>query len=145
MGSRQDPFVIAMPAMEDPNFNATVTYLCKHDAEGALGVVINRPSETTLGDVLAQFSLTPSERARARQPVLRGGPVEPERGFVLHRSANQNDAPPDRRRAASNEAARVDPGGETKVPLPTDFWGGVPRGDGPEPMVIALGYAGWDG
>ena len=121
MRSLQDHFLIAMPAMEDPNFNATVTYLCKHDAEGALGVVINRPSETTLGDVLAQFSLTPSERARARQPVLRGGPVEPERGFVLHRSANKYDA-------------TLDPGGEIKVTLSTDILGAVARGDGPEPM-----------
>ena len=52
MRSLQDHFLIAMPAMDDPNFNATVTYLCKHDAEGALGVIINRPSETTLGEVL---------------------------------------------------------------------------------------------
>jgi putative transcriptional regulator len=132
MRSLQDHFLIAMPAMEDPNFNATVTYLCKHDAEGALGVIINRPSETTLGDVLAQFSLTPSERERARQPVLRGGPVEPERGFVLHRSTTKYDA-------------TLDPGGEIKVTLSTDILNAVARGEGPEPMVVALGYAGWGG
>jgi putative transcriptional regulator len=132
MRSLQDHFLIAMPAMEDPNFNTTVTYLCKHDAEGALGVIINRPSETTLGDVLAQFSLTPSEGARARQPVLRGGPVEPERGFVLHRSAKKYDA-------------TLDPGGAIKVTLSTDILNAVARGEGPDPMVVALGYAGWDG
>jgi putative transcriptional regulator len=132
MRSLQDHFLIAMPAMEDPNFNATVTYLCKHDAEGALGVIINRPSETTLGDVLAQLSLTPTESSRSRQPVLRGGPVEPERGFVLHRSATKYDA-------------TLDPGGEIKVTLSTDILTAVARGEGPEPMVVALGYAGWDG
>jgi putative transcriptional regulator len=132
MRSLQDHFLIAMPAMEDPNFNTTVTYLCKHDAEGALGVIINRPSETTLGDVLAQLSLTPSERARSRQPVLRGGPVEPERGFVLHRSAKKYDA-------------TLDPGGEIKVTLSTDILNAVARGEGPDPMIVALGYAGWDG
>jgi putative transcriptional regulator len=131
MRSLQDHFLIAMPAMEDPNFNTTVTYLCKHDAEGALGVIINRPSDTTLGEVLAQFSLTAREGAHALQPVLRGGPVEPERGFVLHRSTKKYDA-------------TLDPGGEIKVTLSSDILSAVARGEGPEPMVVALGYAGWD-
>jgi putative transcriptional regulator len=63
--------------------------------------------------------------------VLRGGPVEPERGFVLHRSAQKYEA-------------TLDPGGEIKVTLSTDILGAVARGDGPEPMVVALGYAGWE-
>ena len=75
MRSLQDHFLIAMPAMEDPNFNTTVTYLCKHDAQGAFGVIINRPSETTLGEVLSQLSLPASDRVRITRPVLRGGPV----------------------------------------------------------------------
>ena len=132
MRSLQDHFLIAMPAMEDPNFNTTVTYLCKHDAQGAFGVIINRPSETTLGEVLAQLSLPVADGVVTAQAVLRGGPVEPERGFVLHRSAKTYDA-------------TLDPGGEIKVTLSTDILGAVARGDGPEPMVVALGYAGWDG
>ncbi len=64
--------------------------------------------------------------------MLRGGPVEPERGFVLHRSANKYDA-------------TLDPGGEIKVTLSTDILNAVARGEGPEPLVVALGYAGWDG
>jgi len=131
MRSLQDHFLIAMPAMEDPNFNTTVTYLCKHDAQGALGVIINRPSETTLGEVLAQLSLPTTDGVRTSQPVLRGGPVEPERGFVLHRSAKAYDA-------------TLDPGGEIKVTLSTDILAAVARGEGPEAMVVALGYAGWE-
>ena len=131
MRSLQDHFLIAMPAMEDPNFNTTVTYLCKHDAQGAFGVIINRPSETTLGEVLSQLSLPASDRVRITRPVLRGGPVEPERGFVLHRSAQKYDA-------------TLDPGGEIKVTLSTDILGAVARGEGPEPMIVALGYAGWE-
>ena len=131
MRSLQDHFLIAMPAMEDPNFSATVTYLCKHDSHGALGVIINRPSETTLGEVLTQLALRAGDGVRTAQPVLRGGPVEPERGFVLHRSANKYDA-------------TLDPGGEIRVTLSTDILGAVARGEGPEPMVVALGYAGWD-
>jgi len=131
MRSLQDHFLIAMPAMEDPNFNTTVTYLCKHDAQGAFGVIINRPSETTLAEVLAQLSLPASDSVRTTHPVLRGGPVEPERGFVLHRSAQKYDA-------------TLDPGGEIKVTLSTDILGAVARGEGPEPMIVALGYAGWE-
>ena len=90
MRSLQDHFLIAMPAMEDPNFNATVTYLCKHDAAGALGVVINRPATRR------SASSWPARHQAARPgsggaPVLRGGPVEHERGFVLHRSTRPFD------------------------------------------------------
>jgi putative transcriptional regulator len=130
MRSLQDHFLIAMPAMEDPNFNATVTYLCRHDANGALGVIINRPSETSLGEVLTQLSLEPMDAVQAARPVLRGGPVERERGLVLHRSAQAFEA-------------TLDPGGEIKVTLSTDILTAVARGDGPEQVIVALGYAGW--
>jgi len=130
MRSLQDHFLIAMPAMEDPNFSATVTYLCQHDAEGALGVIINRPSETLLGEVLAQLDLEPVDAAQAARPVLRGGPVERERGFVLHRSMKTFDA-------------TLNPGGEIRVTLSPDILGAAARGEGPEPMIVALGYAGW--
>ena len=130
MRSLQDHFLIAMPAMDDPNFSATVTYICKHDVDGALGVVINRPSDTSLGEVLKQLDLEPMNSAQASRPVLRGGPVERERGFVLHRSSRPFDA-------------TLDPGGEIKVTLSSDILSAAARGDGPEPMIVALGYAGW--
>ena len=120
-----------MPAMEDPNFNATVTYLCKHDAEGALGVVINRPERHVARRACSRSLAIDPERSRARaQPVLRGGPVEPERGFVLHRSRTPS-TPPWTPAARSRSRCR------------TDILAAVARGDGPEPYVVALGYAGW--
>jgi putative transcriptional regulator len=130
MRSLQDHFLIAMPAMEDPNFNATVTYLCKHDAAGALGVVINRPSDTSLGELFDQLKVAPLHPAQASRPVLRGGPVERERGFVLHRSRLPFDV-------------TFDTGGEVRVTVSSDILGAVARGEVAEPYVVALGYAGW--
>lgn len=130
MRSLQDHFLIAMPAMEDPNFNATVTYLCKHDAAGALGVIINRPSDTLLGEVLTQLDIEPLDHALAERPVLRGGPVERERGFVLHRSPRPFDV-------------TFDTGGEIRVTVSSDILAAVARGEVAEPFVVALGYAGW--
>ena len=86
MQSLQDHFLIAMPAMADPNFTETVTYICKHDAEGAFGIVINRPSDLSLGEMLGQLAIDLADRSLTDRPVMHGGPVEPERGFVLHRS-----------------------------------------------------------
>jgi putative transcriptional regulator len=130
MRSLQDHFLIAMPAMEDPNFNATVTYLCMHDGAGALGVIINRPGDTSFGELLAQLDIEPLDRAQAARPVLRGGPVEPERGFVLHRSARRFDK-------------TFDAGGEIRVTVSSDILGVVAGGEMTEPYVVALGYAGW--
>jgi putative transcriptional regulator len=130
MRSLQDHFLIAMPAMEDPNFNATVTYLCKHDAAGALGVIINRPSDTLLGEVFSQLDIEPLDSAQAARPVLRGGPVERERGFVLHRSTRRFDV-------------TFDTGGEIRVTVSSDILTAVARGEVGEPYVVALGYAGW--
>ena len=83
MQSLQDHFLIAMPAMADPNFTETVTYICKHDADGAFGLVINRPSDLSLGEMLGQLAIDIANRSLAERPVMHGGPVEPERGFVL--------------------------------------------------------------
>jgi len=130
MRSLQDHFLIAMPAMEDPNFNATVTYLCKHDAAGALGVVINRPSETLFGELLSQLNIEPLDGAQAARPVLQGGPVERERGFVLHRSTRPFDV-------------TFETIGDIKVTISSDILTAVARGEVAEPYVVALGYAGW--
>ncbi|MEO8224873.1 MAG: YqgE/AlgH family protein, partial [Gammaproteobacteria bacterium] len=67
--------LIAMPAMQDPNFSKTVTYICEHSEQGALGIVINRPLDMDLGTIFDQLSLDPADPALARQPVLQGGPV----------------------------------------------------------------------
>ena len=130
MRSLQDHFLIAMPAMDDPNFNTTVTYLCKHDADGALGVVINRPSDTSLGELLGQLDIKPFDQAQAARPVLRGGPVELERGFVLHRSPRPFEV-------------TIDTGGDIRVTVSSDILSALARGEITEPYIVALGYAGW--
>ena len=77
-------FLIAMPGMADPNFAQTVTLVCEHNAQGALGIVINRPLAMTLGDVFAQLGLDATQSKVSGDPVLHGGPVQTDRGFVLH-------------------------------------------------------------
>lgn len=131
MRSLQDHFLIAMPAMGDPNFNETVTYVCKHDEEGALGIIINRPTEMLLKEVFQQLSLEPVEERFADLPVLSGGPVQRDRGFVLHRSGEAYDS-------------TLDTGAGIKVTVSQDILSAIARGEGPDPVLVALGYAGWD-
>lgn len=130
MQSLQDHFLIAMPAMADRNFTETVTYICKHDAEGAFGIVINRPSNLSVGEMLGQLAIPLDDRSLAAQPVVHGGPVEPERGFVLHRSRQPFDA-------------TLEVGGEIKLTSSPDILAALGRGTGPDPTLVALGYAGW--
>ena len=124
-------FLIAMPAMEDPNFAQTVTLVCEHSDRGALGIVINRTLPMTLGDVFGQLGLD-SQRSRVNdQPVLRGGPVQTERGFVLHSPAGawESSLPFSERMHLTTSR---------------DILDALAAGEGPESAVIALGYAGWD-
>jgi putative transcriptional regulator len=130
MQSLQDHFLIAMPAMADPNFNETVTYICKHDAEGAFGLVITRPSDLSLGEMLGQLAIELKDRSLAERPVMHGGPVEPERGFVLHRS----ETPFEATLAVSSEI---------KLTSSPDILAAIGLGRGPDPVFVALGYAGW--
>ena len=130
MRSLQDHFLIAMPAMADPNFTQTVTYICKHDAEGAFGVVINRPSDLSVGEMLGQLAIEITDRTLVERPVMSGGPVEPERGFVLHRSEKPFET-------------TLSVGGDIKLTSSPDVLAALGRGTGPEPVLVALGYAGW--
>jgi putative transcriptional regulator len=130
MQSLQDHFLIAMPAMADPNFNETVTYICKHDAEGAFGLVITRPSDLSLGEMLGQLAIELKDRTMAERPVMHGGPVEPQRGFVLHRSDQPFEA-----------TLAVSP--EIKLTSSPDILAAIGNGYGPDPVLVALGYAGW--
>jgi putative transcriptional regulator len=130
MQSLQDHFLIAMPAMADPNFTETVTYICKHDAAGAFGLVLTRPSDLTLGEMLGQLAIELKDRSLAERPVMHGGPVEPQRGFVLHRSEQTFEA-----------TLAVSP--EVKLTSSPDVLAAIGSGAGPEPALVALGYAGW--
>jgi putative transcriptional regulator len=131
MRSLRGHFLIAMPAMGDPNFNGTVTYLCKHDDQGALGIVINRPTDMLLGEVFKQLSFDLDSPELGQQAVLSGGPVQPDRGFVLHQSDQEFES-------------TIDPAAPIKITVSQDILASIAAGSGPKPALIALGYAGWD-
>ncbi|MGY6629680.1 MAG: YqgE/AlgH family protein [Wenzhouxiangella sp.] len=130
MSYLEHQFLIAMPGLEDPNFNRGVTLLCQHNDEGALGITINRPGELTLADILDQIGLSCSDPELAERQVFEGGPVHPERGFVLHDGDAQWDS-----------SMRVGPG--ISVTTSRDILEAIARGDGPGRFLLALGYAGW--
>ncbi|GIZ10915.1 YqgE/AlgH family protein [Pseudomonas sp. NCCP-436] len=124
-------FLIAMPHMADPNFAHTVTYLVEHNEQGAMGLVINKPNGLTLADVLEQ--LRPDEQPDARchdLPIFAGGPVQTDRGFVLH--------PLGPRFQATIEL------GELGLSTSQDVLFSIADGRGPERHLITLGYAGWE-
>jgi putative transcriptional regulator len=124
--------LVAMPSLLDPNFSQSVALVCEHTSRGALGIVINRPLEMKMSEVLEQLALT-SDDARLRDmPVLRGGPVQNDRGFVLH--------PP-----SPQEWDSTLPVSDTlHVTTSRDVLAAMARGEGPARAVVALGYAGWD-
>ena len=122
--------LIALPTLEDSNFARTVALICQHDDDGAMGIVVNRPSEYTLGDVLGQMGFeTTDERLRV-QAVLAGGPVHPERGFVLHDGGTEWDS-----------SMRIADG--LVLTTSRDILQALARGEGPEHAILALGCAGW--
>jgi len=116
--------------MTDPNFHRTVTYICEHSEHGALGLVINRPLEMDLGEIFEQLALEKADPKAADIPILRGGPVQMERGFVIHES-------PDEWEATAPVANSI------RVTTSRDILSAMASGTGPKRAVVALGYAGW--
>ena len=123
-------FLIAMPGMEDPNFDHGVTLMCQHNPEGALGITINRNSDLTLKDVLSQLEIDCDDPELTEQPVLHGGPVQRERGFVLHTPGQVWES-----------TTQVAPG--IMVTTSRDILEAIAEHRGPEKFVVALGYSGW--
>jgi putative transcriptional regulator len=125
-----DHFLIAMPMLDDPNFSHTVTYVCAHNDDGAMGIVINRPIGIGLGEVLAQMELSSSDPAVAEYPVFQGGPVHRDRGFIIHRPT-------------ANWESTIRVTEEIGVSTSRDILEAISKGSGPEDKLVALGYAGW--
>jgi len=125
-----DQFIIAMPNLADPNFFHTVTYMCQHNDEGALGIVINRPAEMKLGEIFKQMNIHVTSSDAAEIPVFAGGPVQQERGFVLHTPGGGWDATMAVSESISLTTSR-------------DVIEAIAVGKGPEQYLVALGYAGW--
>jgi len=128
--SLANQFLIAMPAMSDPNFSQTVTFLFEHNAEGAMGIIINRPTRMPLGDVFDQLKLPCENVKLIGQQVLQGGPVQPEQGFVIHP-------------AGGDWEYSVQVSEQIHVTTSRDILAAMARGEGPDSALVALGYAGW--
>jgi putative transcriptional regulator len=123
-------FLIAMPAMADPYFAKSVAYVCEHNENGALGIVINRPIDMKLDDLFEQVSITLKDRELAEAPVHFGGPVQVDRGFVLHQPVG-------------HWQSTIAVSGETALTTSKDILEATARGEGPQKILVSLGYAGW--
>lgn len=122
--------LIAMPAMADPRFAQTVIYLCAHTADGAMGIVLNRPlKQPSFATLLKQLDIAPAPPTRSL-PLYSGGPVETQRGFVLHSADWTAEA-----------TLKVDQA--TALTASVDILRAVAGGGGPQRALLALGYAGW--
>jgi putative transcriptional regulator len=123
-------FLIAMPAMTDPRFAKSVTYICEHNTDGAVGLVINHPLDMTFNALFKHINLDLSNNPIASRQVLFGGPVQPERGFVLHQPPGDWDS-------------TIAITGDTGLTTSKDILEAVANGTGPTRVLLALGYAGW--
>ena len=128
--SLAEQFLIAMPGMQDPHFARTVSLICQHDAQGAMGLVLNQDSEFNLGELFDQLDLECRNQDLRALPVLSGGPVQTERGFILHQDSRSWDS--------SMHLAN----GLT-VTTSRDILEAIAVGEGPAHAVVALGCAGW--
>lgn len=125
-------FLIAMPHMADPNFAHTLTYIVEHTANGAMGIVVNRPQELNLADILEQLRPDIDPPALCQHvPIFIGGPVQTDRGFVLHPAGKTFQA-----------TAQLD--GDLALSTSQDVLFAIADGVGPAKSLIALGYAGWE-
>ncbi|GAA6132516.1 YqgE/AlgH family protein [Halopseudomonas sabulinigri] len=122
-------FLIAMPHMADPRFDHSLIYLCEHTDQGAMGLVVNQPSDLNLTDLLEQLEPELDVAAGQQCQVFNGGPVDRERGFVLHRGPHQWESSLDL--------------GPLQLTTSRDILADMARGHGPSEALITLGYAGW--
>lgn len=123
-------FLIAMPAMADPNFSRTLTYICEHNADGALGVIVNRPIDMTLATLLERVDIPCDEKVPATAPIYFGGPVQTDRGFVLHSPAQQYQS-----------QLRVD--ADIALTSSRDILQSMGQSGIPAKALVMLGYSGW--
>ena len=129
-----DHFLIAMPSMLDPIFGGSVVYMCEHNADGALGVIINKPTDMTMDTLFErielQLEIVAGRAPVDKQPVMFGGPVQVERGFVLHAPAGEYSS-----------MIRINP--DVALTTSKDVLEAVGSGSGPQQFLVSLGCAGW--
>jgi len=123
-------FLIAMPMLEDPNFFHSVTYICEHSEDGAMGIVINQPLNVELSEIFMHMEITTKDAEQGHQQVYMGGPVQTDRGFVLHQPVGQWES----MLTVTDDIA---------VTTSRDILQALNDGIGPQRSLVALGYAGW--
>jgi putative transcriptional regulator len=131
-GYLTNQLLIAMPSMGDPNFAQTVALVCDHSARGALGLILNKPLPMRMAEIFQQLEIELKLGPLSERPVLRGGPMQTDRGFVVHRAGGEWDS-------------TLKVSDTIHVTTSRDILAAMARGQGPEEAVVALGYAGWDG
>lgn len=129
--SLKDQFLIAMPQLEDPNFEHSLTYILEHNEHGAMGLTLNRPIDLHYDEVMEDLGITPTAPVGPHHQVVMGGPVQTEAGFILH--------PPLETPFTSSVALRPD----LWLTTSRDVLEAIARGEGPRRSLMALGYAGW--
>lgn len=126
-----DNFLIAMPALEDPYFSNSLVYICEHSENGALGIIVNRPIDMSLASLFEKIDIKLEVARMADLPVYFGGPVQLDRGFVLHRPIGQWQST-----LAIND--------EVGLTSSRDVLVSVGSGGQPSEILVTLGYAGWE-
>ena len=128
-------FLIAMPGMGDETFAGAVVYLCEHTEKGALGLVINKPIDIKLKNLFEKVELSLDREDIADAPVYFGGPVQTERGFVLHEKLGEEGG-------VYNSSLAI-PGGALEMTTSKDVLEALSSGAGPKKLLVTLGYSGW--
>jgi putative transcriptional regulator len=123
-------FLIAMPGLADPYFYRSVAYICAHNEDGAMGIVINHPLDLSMNDVFQQMSMSSDDALIRNMPVYQGGPVQSDRGFVLHYPIQKWDH-------------CIEISEDIGIATSRDILAAIAEGNGPEKTLVALGYAGW--
>jgi putative transcriptional regulator len=130
--SLRDHFLIAMPGMADPIFTHSVIYICEHSPEGAMGIVVNLPLNIHLGDVLNNMNIKTDDQHLSSMPVLAGGPIQQERGFVIHRASKH------KWESSLNLTSNL------SITTSKDILQAIAEHKGPKDVIVALGYACWE-
>lgn len=125
-------FLLAMPHLEDPNFAGSLSYLCDHDENGTMGVIVNRPLDLTLDALFEQLDIDGEESPYCEAPVYYGGPVHKDRGFILHRGSSE---PWDSSIQVADDIA---------LTTSMDMLHALGAGQGPRDFLVCLGCSGWE-
>jgi putative transcriptional regulator len=136
-------FLIAMPGLEDSGFTKSVVYLCEHSERGALGLVINKPSELNLQHLFDKVDLPMQRQDLTNTPVLQGGPLHTERGFVLHETMHGTPSIGDNAPQESAYASSMTIPGGLEMTTSRDVLEAISSGAGPSRVLVSLGYSSW--